>query len=951
MRGFPVSPPICGLLLLALTYLLSASAMAAVDVGVAAAVRPDATGTRLAGGMRLLYAGIDVEANERIETSARGQTHLLFRDGSALTIGPNASMVLDRFVYDSASGTGEIAVSVTKGLFRFVGGRISKKQPVLFSAPNAVIGIRGGVAMIDVADGSDAAAPPVSVIMLYGQETFMQSGAQRQSMSRPGFVIAQLPDGGIALPALATTEQLNGSLARLEDPVPADESTPLGAIAPAAGGATVSDEDVSRSQLSSLGSANAPQSLSVPIVPTSTPDTGTIGNEVVAASQRQALEEPSGSRNPSSPSPIVTPPPGDPDPGPDPGTGPGSGPPPPSGGVTIGAVGGRGRCCEVDARGTNDVEPINNFVLTPGSLVANGHLVASGAAGSFALRFPGPGLSALTGADISGSVFHDFALPVSGLVTVAAAGDFAAYELWRDTAGNERGLIVAGAPTPAAAIPASGFTTFALLDDFTLAHAPFATRVPFVDGIHPPGIPNDSAKAYVVWDDSGFNAERVLGVGRVVIAGSTAQSQVSGGSVLTGMVVDGLNGHPFVYADMRGSSHQATGFAGDRFHIGIGASLPTATGEHFYGAAGPQNFLMAAAVPLVGEEPMPFGVFTTTGSIVQPNATYPNAAAISGSHSTAPPLGARNSLFIEGHVGGLFLDYEAGESVIDGVGRVISQYPQSTSPGLFILTDAPNNTLEVSLRGHSSRDGDFLLRFGDDGTTGNSAFISNKIFMAVEDSSGTGHFDGVSIDTGFSYFTTAHDLQISGLLPGGVSLCACNHLTWGFFGTYLINPNSDSTVVGNLLTWVAGNPATNPAQYPSGIVATYNGHVWGTVFNGTTSYQAVGGLSMTVEAMPGAIVAVNGGQITNFDGGNYQLTDGLDLLSSSPPAIFHASVNLTSKQGYVPGDIQGVLSGNFYGPGSLPANAAGTFELQRVAGSGAPYQAAGIVMARNAAEP
>ena len=97
----------------------------------------------------MLYIGLGVQANERIETGRAGQTHLLFRDGSTLTVGPNSSLQLDKFVYDPDAKDGQLVVSTSKGLLRFVGGRISKKRPVLFKTPSAVIGIRGGIALIE----------------------------------------------------------------------------------------------------------------------------------------------------------------------------------------------------------------------------------------------------------------------------------------------------------------------------------------------------------------------------------------------------------------------------------------------------------------------------------------------------------------------------------------------------------------------------------------------------------------------------------------------------------------------------------------------------------------------------------------------------------------------------------------------------------------------------------
>ena len=60
--------------------------------------------------------------NEKIETSASGNVQVLFVDKTTLNIGPNSSLVIDRFVYDPKAGTGQVALSLGKGVLRVVGG-------------------------------------------------------------------------------------------------------------------------------------------------------------------------------------------------------------------------------------------------------------------------------------------------------------------------------------------------------------------------------------------------------------------------------------------------------------------------------------------------------------------------------------------------------------------------------------------------------------------------------------------------------------------------------------------------------------------------------------------------------------------------------------------------------------------------------------------------------------
>jgi len=134
-------------LLVAGTVLLCIGpAMAAPKVGVTSAVNPKAVATVPGGATRTLVIGKNVFFNQRIKTSRGGLVQLLFVDGSAFTVGENSELTIDRFIYDPNRKTGKMVANVVKGVFRFVGGRLSKSQGgVTINTPGVTIGIRGGV--------------------------------------------------------------------------------------------------------------------------------------------------------------------------------------------------------------------------------------------------------------------------------------------------------------------------------------------------------------------------------------------------------------------------------------------------------------------------------------------------------------------------------------------------------------------------------------------------------------------------------------------------------------------------------------------------------------------------------------------------------------------------------------------------------------------------------------
>ncbi|MCP4328139.1 MAG: FecR domain-containing protein [Alphaproteobacteria bacterium] len=121
----------------------------AAEVGVTAAVNPSALGTPPGESTRTLVVGNDVFFEERIVTEGSGQTQILFLDQSSLTIGPGSDLVLDEFAYDPDTSVGKMAISVTTGVLRYIGGRIAKQEDVIFTTPHATIGIRGSSLGID----------------------------------------------------------------------------------------------------------------------------------------------------------------------------------------------------------------------------------------------------------------------------------------------------------------------------------------------------------------------------------------------------------------------------------------------------------------------------------------------------------------------------------------------------------------------------------------------------------------------------------------------------------------------------------------------------------------------------------------------------------------------------------------------------------------------------------
>jgi hypothetical protein len=190
-----------------------AQAPATQKVGVAAAVNQQLTGTPPAAANRVLNIGNDVFHRERLVTDARGQAQMLFLDGSAFTVGPDSDLVLDEFIFDPATGTGKLAATAAKGVVRFVGGKLSKNQPVTITTPTATIGIRGGIGIVSI----DSSTGATNATFLFGTEmTVTSATGSTEKISRPGFTTTVASKTTAPTTATkATTEQIKQNVEQL----------------------------------------------------------------------------------------------------------------------------------------------------------------------------------------------------------------------------------------------------------------------------------------------------------------------------------------------------------------------------------------------------------------------------------------------------------------------------------------------------------------------------------------------------------------------------------------------------------------------------------------------------------------------------------------------------------------------------------------------------------------
>ena len=115
-------------------------AMAAGQVGTVTQVQNQAQ-----VGSRTAVVGTPVYMNNQLRTGANARLKITFSDGSDLTLGENASVVVDQFVYNPSKSKGAVVLSAAQGAFRFAGGKIEgmQEKKVVVNTPSAALAVRG----------------------------------------------------------------------------------------------------------------------------------------------------------------------------------------------------------------------------------------------------------------------------------------------------------------------------------------------------------------------------------------------------------------------------------------------------------------------------------------------------------------------------------------------------------------------------------------------------------------------------------------------------------------------------------------------------------------------------------------------------------------------------------------------------------------------------------------
>jgi hypothetical protein len=126
-------------------------------------------------------AGAPVHMNDQLRTGANARLQVTFRDNSVLTLGENAKVAVDRYVFNPEKSTGEVLLSASQGAFRFAGGRLKEmtNKKITVSTPVAALAVRGTEFWAGPIDGQ------YGVLLLKGH-VGVSNRAGAVSLSTPG---------------------------------------------------------------------------------------------------------------------------------------------------------------------------------------------------------------------------------------------------------------------------------------------------------------------------------------------------------------------------------------------------------------------------------------------------------------------------------------------------------------------------------------------------------------------------------------------------------------------------------------------------------------------------------------------------------------------------------------------------------------------------------------------
>ena len=101
--------------------------------------------------------GVKVLVSDRVTTGADSSVGITLDDGTLLSAGPNSTLSLNKFSFNSTTNQGVLDASLKRGTLAVVSGKLSKTSPdaVTYRTPTSILGVRGTEFVLEAGGGEN----------------------------------------------------------------------------------------------------------------------------------------------------------------------------------------------------------------------------------------------------------------------------------------------------------------------------------------------------------------------------------------------------------------------------------------------------------------------------------------------------------------------------------------------------------------------------------------------------------------------------------------------------------------------------------------------------------------------------------------------------------------------------------------------------------------------------
>lgn len=119
----------------------------AEEVGVNAVVKGQVTITDDTETSKPAVVKDPVYLGNHIKSQAESSLQILLKDKTVFTVGPQADLTIDEFVYNPRSNSNKITAKVQRGMFRYMSGNAARggSDNIQIDTPTASMGVRGTI--------------------------------------------------------------------------------------------------------------------------------------------------------------------------------------------------------------------------------------------------------------------------------------------------------------------------------------------------------------------------------------------------------------------------------------------------------------------------------------------------------------------------------------------------------------------------------------------------------------------------------------------------------------------------------------------------------------------------------------------------------------------------------------------------------------------------------------